>query len=68
MIYDEGRQTIAGAPLVKNQEELYIGDAVEALEKKFDVMVCIENDTHVLQHHLVALDVQVFGFLGTLDI
>ena len=46
VIYDEGRQTIAGAPLVKNQEELYIGDTVEALEKKFDVMVCIENDTN----------------------
>lgn len=46
VIYDEKRQTIAGAPLVENQEELYIGDAVKALGEKYDVMICIENDTN----------------------
>lgn len=46
VIYDKNKQTIAGAPLVEDREEKYIGDAIAALEKKFDVIVCVENDAN----------------------
>jgi len=46
VIYDRKKQTIAGAPLVADREEKYIGEAVAALEKKFDVIVIVENDAN----------------------
>lgn len=46
VIYDRKKNTIAGAPLVEDQDELDITEAIDELSEKFNVMVLVENDAN----------------------
>lgn len=46
VIYDKKSCTIAGAPLVEDQEERNIKDVIEALENKYHAIVIVENDAN----------------------
>lgn len=46
VIYDKKSCTIAGAPLVGDQEERDIKDTIKALEEKYNAMVIVENDAN----------------------
>lgn len=46
VIYDQKRNTISGAPLVEETDELDITETVDKLAKKYQVMVTVENDVN----------------------
>lgn len=46
VIYDKKACTIAGAPIVEDQEERDISAAIKALEQKYKAIVIVENDAN----------------------